>query len=166
MLRLLIINLLLSLFWPVLNDDFSLRGLFLGFGLGFIILALLDRRYGRFARQLASFIVYVLYQILVSNVQLAWLIIRITLNPTTVIRPGIVSIPLAIQAAIDKTTLASIITLTPGTVSVDLGRNAAGEEVLYVHAIDIADPEAFRQEIKAKFEQRLLQLREDLDDDE
>lgn len=164
MLRLLVINLLLSLLWPTLNDDFNFGNLLLGFALGFALLSIIDPRYGRFGLRLVSFLLFVLYQILESNVRLAWLVVRVVFNQNTPFHPGIVGVPLTIENDLDKTVLASIITLTPGTLSVDLGRNDDGQELLYVHAVDIGDPLVFRNEIKEKFERRMLQIREDLEE--
>lgn len=164
MLRLLITNLALSLLWPALNNDYSLGALLTGFILGFIVLAIWQPRYGRFTWETVSFTGYVLYQILESNLSLAWLIIRIVFNRQAAdIRPGIVRIPLTITQDLEKTILASIITLTPGTLSLDLGHDASGQECLFVHAIDVSDPEHFRREIKEKFERRLIQIRYDLE---
>jgi multisubunit Na+/H+ antiporter MnhE subunit len=55
-------------------------------------------------------------------------------------------------------TLASVITLTPGTISVDLGRNERGEQLLYVHILATGDPTAFQTEVKETFERLLLRV--------
>lgn len=164
MLDLLIINLLLSLFWPVLNADFSLAQLLIGFALGFVVISLTERRYGRFGIRLVSFIFYVLYQILESAVRFAWLVIRMVFRPATPIHPGIVGVPLDITNNFDKMLLASITTLTPGSVVIDLRRSDDGRELMYIHGIDVADPIAFQNEVKSKFERPILRIREDLEE--
>lgn len=166
MYRFLIINLFLSLLWPALNSDFNTAGIFGGFALGFVILALIEPRYGRFSFRLVTFTAYVLYAILESNIRLAWMVAQMLLRPHTQLDPGIVAIPLAVTSDMEKTVLASIITLTPGTLSVDLGRNPQGQEVLFVHSVHVTDYEQFRDDIKTKFERRLLQISRDMGVDE
>lgn len=163
MLRLLITNLLLSLLWPTLNSKFSLQTLFTGFILGFIVLAVIHPHYGRLVWQGISFLGYVIYQILDSNVRLAMLILRILFKQShEELRPGIVAVPLALQSDFEKTILASIITLTPGTLSLDLGKDSHGNDILFVHTFHLDDAESFRREIKEKFERRLIQIHYDL----
>ena len=50
-----------------------------------------------------------------------------------------------------------MITLTPGTLSLDLGERE-GRRVLYVHNLLMSSPEAMRGEIKAGFERRILEI--------
>lgn len=163
MARLLLINLFISLLWPTLTGSYSLGGLFLGFGLGFLILTFVQPRYGFFSLGLAGFTLYVAYAILQSNLRLAWLVLRVLLTPNVQLRPAIVGIPLQISDPFDITVLASIITLTPGTISVDLESHPEGSNILYVHTINLDDPAHFRQEIRASFENRIHQLRQELE---
>lgn len=166
--RLLILNFFFALLWPTLNGEFNLPTLVIGLLLGFVVLALVKRNYGRFILGTAAFIVYILYAILYSNLRLAWLVIWALYDPKGRLHPGIIALPLAVEDPFDRTLLASIITLTPGTLSIDLGHTDEGD-VLYIHAIEVQDVPAFRQGIKANFESRILRLRhfaEDLDTDE
>lgn len=167
MTRFLIINLFISLLWPTLNGEYSLTALFTGFLLGFAVLALVKRSYGRFFFDAAGFLLYILYAILQSNLKLAWLVLGTIVNPRTKLQPGIVAVPLTITDPFERTLLASLITLTPGTISVDLGQRD-GQELLYVHAVDLDDVDGFRREIKESFEDRILhlhRLQADLADD-
>lgn len=201
--RLLVLNLLISFLWPILNGDYTLRSLLIGFLFGFILLSLAQRRYGYFSLQVARFAGYVLYAILRSNLLVTGIVLAKLIGSKPNLRPGIVAIPLHVTKPVDITILATLITLTPGTLSVDLGENVSGrlwpygeteentigakpgtsrgarsqeesapsprgEEsrsgergaaALLVHSIDIADPQAFRTEIKQKFERPLLDLR-------
>jgi len=160
MIRLLIFNLFFSLLWPTLNGEYSLSALFTGFSIGLVVLALVNRNYGKFMVGTAAFVVYVLRAILQSNVRLAGQVIQAVfdLDPKSWMQPGIVAVPLEVTHPIDRILLASIITLTPGTMSIDLGKTAEGD-VLYVHAFEVKDVEEFRREIKDNFESRILLLR-------
>jgi multicomponent Na+:H+ antiporter subunit E len=57
--------------------------------------------------------------------------------------------------------LASSITLTPGTLSIDVGQDAAGKRVLYVHNLVVGDPEDMRRQIKQDFERRIMRFTRD-----
>ncbi len=159
MTRLLIINLFISLLWPTLNGDYSLGALFTGFLLGFVVLAIVRRSYGKFFFYATGFLLYVLFAILQSNLKLAGLVLGTIFSPRKTLRPGIVAVPLTITDPFERTLLASIITLTPGTLSMDL-HYRDGQDVLYVHSIDLHDVEAFRRDIKVNFEDRILYLRQ------
>lgn len=155
--RFLVINLFISLLWPTLNGEYSLGALFTGFLVGFIVLTIVSPNYGKLLFYGAAFLIYVLWSILQSNLKLAGLVLRASFSSTTALRPGIVAVPLTITDPFERTLLASIITLTPGTLSMDLGRKN-GQDVLYVHTVDLVNIETFRQEIITNFEGRILHL--------
>lgn len=157
--RLLILNLFFSLFWPILNGEYTIRSLAIGLVLGLILLSIVQREYGRYLLKLASFTGFVLYAILESNARLAVTVLSNVFRTRPQVQPGIVAVPLTITNPLEMTVLASIITLTPGTLSVDIRERPDGGMDLFVHGMDIADPETFRQEIKHKFETPLLELR-------
>jgi multicomponent Na+:H+ antiporter subunit E len=66
-----------------------------------------------------------------------------------------VAIPLDVETDVEITLLANLITLTPGTLSMDISDD---RKVLYVHAMYVDDPEALRAEIKNGFERRVLEM--------
>jgi multicomponent K+:H+ antiporter subunit E len=51
--------------------------------------------------------------------------------------------------------LASIVTMTPGTVSADVSE---GNTSLLVHALDCDDPDALVAEIKQRYEKPLMEI--------
>ncbi len=68
---------------------------------------------------------------------------------------AIVAIPLDAKTDREITLLANLITLTPGTLSLDVSED---RRFLYVHAMFVEDVESFRDSIKNGFERRLLEL--------
>ena len=88
-------------------------------------------------------------ELILSALRVAWLAVRPTMN----IRPAIVAYPLTVTSDAQITLLANMITLTPGTLSVDVSDD---RKWLYVHAIDIASKEALIGSIAAGFETRIL----------
>ncbi|MCC7423674.1 MAG: Na+/H+ antiporter subunit E [Planctomycetaceae bacterium] len=83
--------------------------------------------------------------------------VRAPLASPSYITPGVIAIPLDVRTDAEITLLANLITLTPGSVSLDL---SADRRTLYVHAmyIDGGDVEAYRRSVKEGLERRVLEL--------
>jgi len=156
MLVLFMINVVIAFIYTIFADVNDLFDYVVGIFVGLILLSLFEREYGRRAFRLIYFVFYVAWAILVSNVELAWIILQPGARMNRRLDPGIVAIPLDVSTGLEITILASIITLTPGTLSVDLGDGADGTEVLYVHSLRVRDPAAFRATIKQNFERQIL----------
>ncbi len=100
------------------------------------------------------FLLYLLWEIMLSNISLAWLVIQ----PKPKLDPGIIGVPLRLSSGLEITMLASAITLTPGTISVDLGTDDEGNNILFVHNLTVEDPEAYRQSVHQGFERMILRI--------
>jgi multicomponent Na+:H+ antiporter subunit E len=124
------------------------------FLLAYLVLGLIDRAYLRAVFWGSVFLVYLLWQILLSNINLAWLVIQ----PRPKLDPGIIAVPLTISTGLEITMLASAITLTPGTLSVDLGTDGKGNNILFVHNLKVDDPEKFRAFVRNGFERLILRI--------
>ncbi len=94
----------------------------------------------------------VLKDILISNVQVAYLIL---FRRGDSLRSRFVTVPLDLTTAEAITVLAGTITLTPGTVSADL---SADGRALLVHCLEAPDPEGVVATIKERYERRLLEI--------
>lgn len=83
--------------------------------------------------------------------------LRAPLTPVSYVCPGVVAIPVDARTDVEITMLANLITLTPGSVSLDLSED---RRLLYVHAmyIDGGDIEAYRRSVKEGLERRVLEL--------
>ncbi len=77
------------------------------------------------------------------------------ITPKFFMKPGIIRIPLEAKTDLEITLLANLITLTPGTLSLDVSDD---KKVLYVHAMYIKSKEEFISNIKEGFEKRLLEI--------
>ena len=151
----LLLNLLLALVWVALTGQVTLGNLFGGFVLGYLVLWLTQRLwdsapYVHRVRRLLGFTLFFLWELLLANLRVAILV----LSPLRRLRPAVVALPLTAHTDTEITLLANLITLTPGTLSLDV---SADRRVLYVHAMDVADMEQFRRDI-ARLEQRLLEV--------
>ena len=151
-------NVLLALAWMGLTEDYSPRTLIVGFVLGFFILFFVRRVAGGTSylvkvRQTLGLIFFTVWELILANLRVA----HDVMTPSYYMRPGIIAIPLDARTDLEITLLANLITLTPGTLSLDV---SADRRVLYVHVmyIDNDDIEAVRRNIKDGFERRVLEV--------
>ncbi|TCU19292.1 Na+/H+ antiporter subunit E [Rhizobium sullae] len=148
-------NLLLAIAWVAVSGSASLHNLVLGFVLGAIALAIVREPFGsksylRRARRVLSLALLFLKELALS----AWTVARTVLRPKMEIRPGIFAFPLTVERDLEITLLANLITLTPGTLSVDVSED---RRTLYVHALDCSDPEATKLAIASGFERKIME---------
>ncbi|WP_147109266.1 Na+/H+ antiporter subunit E [Tateyamaria sp. syn59] len=151
------LSLTLILVWIGLVNKFTLGNLILGTAFGLIIPMLTAAYWPNrpsIARPLkiAEYVLIVLWDIIVANVQVAMIIL---FKRETEIRSQWIPIPLELTSAEAITVLAGTITMTPGTVSAML--SADGGSIL-VHCLHTDDPDAIRDEIKSRYERRLLEI--------
>lgn len=113
----------------------------------------LNRRYFFKIPKLISFIAYFIKELFVSNFNVAYDV----LTPVHRMNPAIIAVPLDASTDLEIVTLAALITLTPGTLSLEVSED---RKTLYVHEMYIpgGDVEAIRQKIKHGFERRILEL--------
>jgi multicomponent K+:H+ antiporter subunit E len=83
------------------------------------------------------------------------LVARQVLGPPESLRPAFLEVPLDIADPFVATLLGSIVSLTPGTVSVDIDRE---RRVLQVHALHVDDAAAAAAQIKSRYEARLKEI--------
>ncbi len=150
-----LINLLLGFAWCAVTGSFSLLNLIFGFVLGSAALGLIREQVGAlnyFTRiwKVIALAALFLYELVLS----AWRVALLVLAPRIKINPGIIEYPLTVDRDFEITLLANLITLTPGTLSVDVSPD---RKLLYVHCIDVPDPDATVQEIKQGFERKILE---------
>ena len=151
------INLILTLVWSGLLGGITLPNLASGFVVSYFLLWLVtrgqrghDAYFGKLPRVL-GFIGYYLWELVKSNAIIAYDV----LTPTHHMKPGVIGIPIEAKTDLEITALANLITMTPGTLSLDISPD---RKTLYVHAMYIHDPEELRRDIKENFEPRVLAL--------
>lgn len=151
-------NIALALIWMAVIGDFSLASLLIGFGLGFMILYLTRRVIGSptyvdKVRQAVELVALFIWELILANMRVAYDVI----TPRLRARPGVIAIPLDLKGDIEITLLANMITLTPGTLSLDVSED---KSVLYIHAmyLDPIGAERTRSRIKDGFERRIMEL--------
>lgn len=134
------LNLLLSVVWCALTASFSAWNFIGGLLVGALVVEMYTRALrgeaylGRGAR-LLGFSLYFLKILFIANVQVAWECI----TPQMSMRPRVVRYPIGGLGDVERTTLANAITLTPGTLVVDISPD---NNWLYVHCMYAKDKAA------------------------
>lgn len=147
------INLVLSGVWAALSGGFTIDSLLTGFVLGFITLWIMQplfphSRYCPKTIGLVRLALFFLWELLISSIRVAWSVIM----PLRHAKPGIISVPLDVVTDTEITVLGNLISLTPGSLSLDV---SADRRHLIVHAMFIEDPDDFRRELKRGMEHRV-----------
>ena len=148
--------LVIAILWMVLAKEPTLRNLLLGIVFGWAITLFTSRflpvkpRVGSWVA-LAKFVPLFLWDVVVANLNVA----RIILSPIRKPRSAWVVVRLTTRNPYTIATLANVITLTPGTVSAELGPR---RRTLLVHALDTEDPDAEAEVIKERYERPLMEI--------
>ncbi|WP_310620774.1 Na+/H+ antiporter subunit E [Flexibacterium corallicola] len=152
---LFLVNLLMAVAWGAITGSFGLPNLIFGFLLATMALFIIRNRVGfqRYMRRSLSVVILIL-AFLWELVLAATRVLLITLRPRMNLNPGIIAVPLTVTRDYEITLLANMITLTPGTLSMDISED---RKTLYVHCIDVPDPEETVREIKEGFERMIME---------
>lgn len=150
------LSVLLVVMWMVMVGEVSFGALFLGIVFGIAVPIFTapwwpGRPRVRFVPAL-SYTGIVLWDILVANVEVAWIIL---FKRTRDLRPAWLAVPLELASPEAITVFAGTISLTPGTVSADV--SACGRYLL-VHALHAPDPAAEVAKVKTRYEARLKEI--------
>ena len=154
--NLFLLNIFLSIGFSAVLGQFNLSGFLTGFIVGYMALWLSKPLYGptRYFERLPKVIGLISFfakELLVSNLRVLWDVI----TPRHISRPGIIGIPLDARTDAEIMLVANLISLTPGTLSLDLSED---RRVLYIHVMFLDDIEETRQEIKQGLERRVLEV--------
>lgn len=142
----LALNLLLAIVWVLLQAELSLGRLVMGFLVGFGAIALTERAFGRrlYSRAAAGVLALVwsfVRELVLSNLTLA----RDILRPRPVFHPAFVRLDVRDLSPVQTILLACLVSLTPGTLTVDVGLE---ERALYIHSLYTRDPAELRSRLR------------------
>ncbi len=151
----LLINVLLALAWAAVTGAFTLTNVLFGFVLGSFSLWLIREQVGSVAhydriRRALSLVGLFLVELLNS----AFRVMVLVLSPRMNLSPGFVAFPLRVTSDFEITLLANLITLTPGTLSVDVSDDRS---TLYIHVIDVPSRQALIADIADGFENKIME---------
>lgn len=152
----LLLNILLGIAWVLLVGNVEFETFVEGMIIGYLILwisrsALGGTKYFSKIPVTIKFILYFIKELIMANLKVAFDII----TPKDYMKPGIIAVPLDAQTDLEITLFANLLTLTPGTLSLDV---SSDKKIMYVHALYVKDAESFRNELKNGLEKRLLEV--------
>lgn len=156
MMGVFLINILLAFSWSAVTGSFSLVNLTFGFVLGTGVLYMIREQIGTGGYFVRAWRVIVLawiffYELVLSSIRVA----KIVCTPDiSGLQPGIIAYPLTVDRDFEITLLANLITLTPGTLSVDVSED---RKILFVHCVDVPDPDETIADIRDAFERKILE---------
>ena len=146
---------LFALVWLAVSGSFTIPNLLLGLVAGALSLALIRGHIQPDGRRLRPLKMLSLLMLFLKELALsAWKVAVLVASPKMRLKPGIFAFPLTVDRDFEITLLANLITLTPGTLSVDV---SADRKVLYVHALDCSDPVGARRDIANGFERKIME---------
>lgn len=146
------IGLWLVVLWVLLWNDLSVGNVIAGGLVAVVVLAsaqlpkvnCVGSADGQRARvaplSLLYFLGYVVVKLVQSNLVLAWEII----TPRNRINTGIVAVPLRTESELAMLVVANVVTLTPGTVTIEVSGSPA---VIYVNVLHLHDIEDVRRDL-------------------
>lgn len=148
-------SVVLLLTWLLLNE-FSLGHVLLGGFLAvlipWLVAPLSDPQVPvRKPLKALQYALIVLWDILRSNIEVAVIVMRANRR----LQPALLALPLDIQGDLPQALLASTISLTPGTVSMDFSED---RKWLYIHALHVTDEQAMLSSIKERYEAPLKEI--------
>jgi multicomponent Na+:H+ antiporter subunit E len=152
---LFVVNVLFVVVWVAITGSATLLNIGFGFVLSAFALWLIrdqvgGRNYWIRIGRVASLIVLFFKELMLS----AWNVAVMVVKPRMNVQPGIFAFPLTVTSDFEITLLANLITLTPGTLSVDVSED---RRFLYVHAVDCSDIEATKRDIANGFERKIME---------
>ncbi|MFT6423703.1 MAG: multicomponent K+:H+ antiporter subunit E [Celeribacter sp.] len=151
------LTLLLAVVWVLLQNEFSAGMAVFGIALGILIpwgtsIWWPDTPQSLRLGKLFTYSVMVVWDIVVANIQVAWVVLTV---PNAKLKPAWIVVPLELLQPEAITLLAGTITLTPGTVSADLSDEGHS---LLVHVLHTDDPDAVRDDIMTRYQDRLKEI--------
>lgn len=152
----ILVHLLLVLVWLALTGEYTWVNFVFGFIVSYFALWLVDRtsdtkKYIQFIPRFIGFILFFIWELVKSNVMVAYEVATPSLN----MKPGIVAFPMDVKSDLEIIILTSVIALTPGTSPVQISQD---KRTLYIHGMNIGDRDEFVRDIKEGFERRIIQL--------
>jgi multicomponent Na+:H+ antiporter subunit E len=156
--NLLLLTLVLALIWATVTGTFSLVNLGFGALIGVAALVLLREflappRSLRLMKRILRLFGLFLYELMMSAIRVAGIVLDPKMKEH--LRPAIIAVPLDVESDAEITLLANMITLTPGTLSVDLSEDRRS---LFVHVLTLEDKQAVIDGIKLGFEAQIREI--------
>jgi multicomponent Na+:H+ antiporter subunit E len=143
-----LLTVLLALGWAAASGTFTLLNVLFGAAIG-----VAAPRLARRLRRVLTLAGLFAFELVLSAAKVAFLVIRPDMHRT--LTPGIVAFPLTVKRDAEIAILANMITLTPGTLSVDVSQD---RRYLFIHVLDMKDRDEVIRSIAEGFERRVAEV--------
>lgn len=152
----ILLNVFLAFMWMFIKVSYDLSSFIKGYFFGLIILFVFRRFFNsRFylwrVYAVVKLTLIFLKELVLSNIA----VLKVVLKPKLDMRPGIFAYETVLTQDWEITVLSSLITLTPGTLVIDVSDD---NKTLYIHAMDIDDVDEAIKSIKDSFEKAILEV--------
>ncbi|MEF8823651.1 MAG: Na+/H+ antiporter subunit E [Desulfohalobiaceae bacterium] len=150
-----LLNLFLAAGFAVIMDQLTLSGFIAGFAIGYGALWISRSLFGPtsyFLRviKLVKLVGTFIWELVVSNFRVLWDVV----TPSHISSPAVIGVPLDVSSDFEIMVLANMISLTPGTLCLDVSEDRS---TLYVHVMFVDDVETARAQIKERIEKPVLE---------
>lgn len=152
----ILLNFILAFVWMFLKTSYTPASFFVGYFFGLLIIYTFRRFFTtRFYLLRVVAVVNLIYifsrELILSNIS----VLKVILAPKLAIKPGIFAFPTELTEAWEITVLSNLITLTPGTLVVEVSDD---NKILYVHAMNIDDADEAIDSIRNTFEKAIREV--------
>jgi multicomponent Na+:H+ antiporter subunit E len=152
----ILLNVVLAFLWMFIKVSYDPISFIKGFIFGLLIIFVLRRSFGSrfYLFRLLSFIKLVfifIKELILSNIA----IVKVVLKPKLDMSPAIFAMDTELTKDWQITLLSSLITLTPGTLVIDVSED---NKTLFIHAMNIGEVEDEINSIKSSFEKAILEV--------
>ena len=152
----LILNLGIAFVWTLLQAEYSALNFLVGYVLGlaflFVFRGQLDGRLYIY-KWWSVFVLFLIFlkELIIAN----FIVIAQVLRPKLSIEPGIIAYSTELKTGGQVTLLANMISLTPGTLSMEISPD---NSTIFIHVFNIDDQEKIVKGIRENFEKRIMEV--------
>jgi len=152
--RMVFWTILLFMMWMILTANAEVANIFIGVGISFSIALLYTKMFTHSKMEMINpyylgvYILILVKNLIISNLQIA----KRILSPDMKINPAIVEVKTVLTSNWKKLLLANSITLTPGTLTLDIK-----DDMLYIHILECKDITE-KQNITKEFEEIIAKI--------
>ncbi|MCX8001121.1 MAG: Na+/H+ antiporter subunit E [Anoxybacillus mongoliensis] len=152
----ILLNVCLAFVWMFLTVSFDGASFIIGYMIGLLIIFMLRRFFhSRFYLVPVFVMIKLLFiffkELILSNIAVA----KVVMKRRLTIQPAIFALPTELKKEWEITVLAMLITLTPGTLVLDVSDDG---NTLYIHALNSPDVHEAIKSIKQSFEKTIMEV--------
>lgn len=151
----LLLNFMIAFIWMFLHNDWTGPRFVIGFLLGIVVLLGMRRFWPRLYLEKVWAIIRLILLLMRELIVSSFVVVKAVLRPKLNIRPAILKYTTELNSDWEVATLITMLCLTPGSVVLELSED---NRTLYIHAMDVDDPDKFRANIRDTFERAIQEV--------